>query len=440
MTFSENAHPLPDSLWAATAHAAPETNQLTGSLSVDVAIVGAGFSGLRTALELANAETSVCVVDAGDIGWGASGRNGGQVNPIGHEAPAVVARRWRVATEHEQVQRYVRFTTGAADELFDLVRSWKIDCDAEQNGWIRAVHGDAAQPDFERLYEGWRATGTALRLIDREELERLSGTRCYRMGWIAERGGSVQPLSYARGLARTAQSAGAQIFTHTKVLALERGGSGWRLTTAGGTIVADTVVLCTNGYTDQLFEGLRETVVPVISIQAATAPLSAAQIAAILPRRHTFADTRRVIFYFRKTADNRLVFGSAGSNADNPGSGDRQRIISGLRTVFPQFPDLSVEYLWGGRIAVTMDHLPHIHELAPGLVTGLGCNGRGVAMATALGKQLSSWVLERRPENLALPVTPLHTIRLHRFHRPAVRAAVWWRTLRDRHEARPLQR
>ena len=427
---------LPDSLWAATARPAPETSQLTDSLAVDVAIVGAGFAGLRTALELATAGTSVCVLDAGDVGWGASGRNGGQVNPIGHEAPAVVARRWQVATEHEQVQRYIRFTTGAADELFELVQTWKIDCDAEQNGWIRAVHGDAAQADFERLYQGWRATGTPLRLIDKEELERLSGTRCYRMGWIAERGGSVQPLSYARGLARAAQSAGAQIFINTKVSSLTPGACGWRLTTTGATVAADTVVLCTNGYTDRLFKGLCETVVPVISIQAATAPLSAEQIATILPQRHTCADTRRVIFYFRKTADNRLVFGSAGSNADNPGSSDRQRIISGLRTVYPQFPDLSVEYLWGGRIAVTMDHLPHIHELAPGLITGLGCNGRGVAMATALGKQLSSWVLERRPENLALPVTPLRTIPLHRFHRLGVRTAVWWRALRDKYEAR----
>ena len=425
---------LPDSLWAATARPAPETNSLTDSLSVDVAIVGAGFAGLRTALELATAGTSVCVLDAGDVGWGASGRNGGQVNPIGHEAPAVVARHWQITVEHEQVQRYIRFTIGAADELFDLVRTWKIDCDAEQNGWIRAVHGDAAQADFDRLYEGWQATGTPLRLIDRDELEQLSGTRCYRMGWIAERGGSVQPLSYARGLARAAQNAGAQIFTHTKVSALTRDASGWLLTTAGGTVNADTVVLCTNGYTDQLFKGLRETVVPVISIQAATAPLSPEQIAEILPQRHTFADTRRVIFYFRKTADNRLVFGSAGSNADNPGGNDKQRILSGLRTVYPQFPDLNVEYLWGGQIAVTMDHLPHIHELAPGLITGLGCNGRGVAMATALGKQLSSWVLARQPEDLALPVTPMSTIPLHRFHRIGVRAAVWWRTLRDRYE------
>ncbi len=199
-------------------------------------------------------------------------------------------------------------------------------------------------------------------------------------------------------------------------------------------------MLCTNGYTDGLVKGLRQSIVPVISIQGATAPLTAEQAETILPQRHTFADTRRVIFYFRKTADNRLVFGSAGRNADNPGAGDRQRILTGLRKVYPQFPDLHVDYLWGGRIAITMDHLPHVHELGPGLITGLGCNGRGVALATALGKQLASWVLERRADHLAIPVTPLRRIPLHGFHRLGVRAAVWYKSLRDELESKTSRR
>ncbi len=430
-----NPAALPDSLWAATAVPAPDTSPLHESLTTDVAIVGAGFCGLRTAIELANAGVSVCVIDAGAIGWGASGRNGGQVNPIGHESPARIARRWGVDQNHDQVRRYVDFTNGAADALFDLVRHWQIDCDAEQNGWIRAVHGEAARGDFERLYDGWRKAGANLRLLERDELERLSGTRCYPIGWLAERGGSVQPLSYARGLARAALSAGARIVTGTQVLKLARVGSRWRLSASSGEVSADTVALCTNGYTDGLYRGLRETIVPVISVQSATQPLSPAQMTEILPQRHTFADTRRVIFYFRKTADNRLVFGSAGNDAGNPGISDRQRVIKGLRAVYPQFPDLNVDDLWGGRIAITLDHLPHVHELGPGLITGLGCNGRGVALATAMGAQLSSWILHRKASDLAIPFTPMRRIPLHRFHRIGVRAAVWWKEFRDRREA-----
>lgn len=427
---------LPNSLWAATAVRGPSTAPLNEPLTVDVAIVGAGFSGLRTALELAKAGVSVCVVDAGDVGWGASGRNGGQVNPIGHETPAAIAKRWNLPLDHEQVQRYVNFTISGPNALFDLVREHNIDCDAEQNGWIRAVHGNKVLPQFNKMFEGWHATGTPIRMLDKAELDELSGTSAYRTGWVADHGGSIQPLSFARGLAHAALSAGAKIFTHTKVDSLQRNSNNWVLKCAGGDITAKTVVLCTNGYTDQLFKGLRETVVPVVSIQGATKPLSQEQINTILPKRHTFADTRRVIFYFRKTADNRLVFGSAGSNPDNPGAADKQRLVNGLRTVFPQHTDLNIEYLWGGRIAVTRDHLPHINELAPGLITGLGCNGRGVAMATAMGKQLATWVLERDAAKLGLPVSPLLPFPLHQFHRIGVRTTVWWSELRDQFEAK----
>ncbi len=427
---------LPPSLWAATAVDAPPTSALEGSLSTDVAVVGAGFCGLRTAIEIASAGVKTCVIDARAIGWGASGRNGGQVNPIGHEPPASVARHWGVAVESERVQRYLHLTIGAADALFDLIRRQGIECDAEQNGWIRGLHSEAAGEEFERLFEGWQRAGANIRLLERDEIEALSGTRSYLKGWLAARGGSVQPLSYARGLARTALAAGATIATDSRCSDLVRTGNRWRLSTDKGEVLADTVVLCTNAYTDGLSPGLRQSVVPVTSVQSATRVLSAAQMEQILPKRQTFSDTRRVIFYFRKTADNRLVFGSAGKDAENPGSGDRRRLLEGLRTLYPQFPDLDIEYLWGGRIALTLDHLPHIHEIAPGLIAGLGFNGRGVAMATAMGAELAKWVLHRDADRLALPISPVHKIPLHRFHAIGVRALLKWREMLDRRETR----
>lgn len=427
---------LPDSLWAATAVPGPETPALTESVTTDVAIVGAGFCGLRAAIELASAGVSVCVVDAGDVGWGASGRNGGQVNPVGHETPETIATRWQLPVEHEQVQRYIRFTIDAPNALFDLVREHDIDCDAEQNGWIRAAHGSAVLPEFHRMFESWQATGTPMQLLNNTQLAQMSGSHAYHTGWVAGHGGSVQPLSYARGLAKAALDSGAKIFTQTKVSSLDKVEQRWQLTTASGNITANKVVLCTNGYTDTLFKGLRETVVPVVSIQGATKPLTQRQQDIILPHRHTFADTRRVIFYFRKTADNRLVFGSAGNNPDKPGSSDHHRIITGLRTVYPEFPELEIDFLWGGRIAVTRDHLPHINELAQGVITGLGCNGRGVAMATAMGKELASWILGKDPTTLGVSVSPLQPFPLHRFHRVGVRTTVWLSALRDQLEAR----
>jgi len=276
---------LPDSLWAATAPPGPSTNQLTDAIQVDVAIVGAGFNGLRAAICLAEAGKKVAVVDAGDIGWGASGRNGGQVNPIGHETPSTVAKRWEGQFDVAYAERYPGFVIDSADEVFDVVGRYQIECDAEQNGWIRAIHGSSALADFESMYDGWSEAGADLRLIDQAELESLSGTSGYARGWVAPRGGSVQPLAYARGLARAALSAGATIFTQTRVQSLRPDRDRWVLKSASGRIDADQVVLSTNGYTDDLYPGLAQSIVPVISIQAATPPLTEEQDASTTSKK-----------------------------------------------------------------------------------------------------------------------------------------------------------
>jgi len=428
---------LPNSLWAATAQPALDTHALAQDIDVDVAIVGAGFNGLRAALVLAEAGKTVAVLDAGDIGWGGSGRNGGQVNPIGHESPEVISKRWGNRHGSDLVERFTQFIGSSADALFDLARHHDIRCDAEQNGWIRAVHGRAAIKPFKELYQGWLNAGAELRLIDKTELEEISGTHAYHLAWVAARGGSIQPLSFARGLARAAQAAGAQLYTQTRIESLEqRNSQGWILKSQTAQIKADQVLLCANGYTDKLFPGLRETLVPVISMQAATRPLSEAENEQILPGRQTFADTRRVIFYFRKTADNRLVFGSAGTDDESPGPGDRARIEKGLKTVYPQFPELKIDYIWGGKIAVTQDHLPHIHQPAPGLYTALGCNGRGVALSTATGKLLAELILGKDPQSLPIPVTDLKSYPLQRFHRLGIKLLVPWKEYCDRQESR----
>ncbi len=409
---------------------------MQGENRADVAVIGAGFNGLRAALVLAEAGVSTAVFDAGEVGWGASGRNGGQVNPIGHEPPGTIAKRWGPVVGTGYAERYASFIIQTADELFDVVDKYRIECDAEQNGWIRAVHAKAAIAEFEKAYRGWRGAGAEMVLIDQAELERLSGTRGYHMGWLAKSGGSIHPLSYARGLARAALKAGARIFSHSPVTQLKRVSQKWQLQADRGKLMADQVLICTNGYTDDLVPRLKQSLIPVISIQGATPVLSEEQNAAILPGRHTFADTRRVIFYFRKTADKRLIFGTAGTSDTTLGMAERQRILKGLGTVYPQFRDLTLDYIWGGRIAVTRDILPHIHQPAPGITTALGCNGRGVALSTAMGRLLAELVLGTNPKDLPIPITNIHPFPFHRFHRLGLSAIVKWKTLRDHFETR----
>ena len=163
---------LPDSLWAATANPAPVQPPLAGDIQTDVAIVGAGFTGLRAALELAQRGINAVVVDAGQVGWGASGRNGGQVNPIAHESPANTRRQWAKQYGAQQAaaytERFTRMYLNSADELFELVRQHHIQCDAEQNGWIRAAHGPTVLPAFEKLRQGWTAAGADLEAADED--------------------------------------------------------------------------------------------------------------------------------------------------------------------------------------------------------------------------------------------------------------------------------
>ncbi len=426
---------LPNSLWAATAIAAPHTTPLFSDFDCDVAIVGAGFTGLRAALVLAEAGVRVVVLDAGDIAWGASGRNGGQVNPIGHEPPEVIAQHWKAFGEADIARRYTEMTIQSADEVFALINRHGIDCDAEQNGWIRSVHGSAAVPAFEHLYNSWREAGAELRMLKDEELARLSGSQLYLQAWVAARGGSVQPLSYARGLAGAAIKAGAIIHSHSAVDALEPDGERWKLRTVNGSVSASKVIVCTNGYTDHLIPGLQQSIVPVVSMQSATRPLTDEENEVILPERHTMADSRRVIYYFRKTSDRRLVFGSAGTRGESPGPSEHRRLIRGLRSVYPQFPELTLDYVWGGQIAVTKDHLPHIHQPMAGVITGLGCNGRGVALATVMGRLLAERTMGMADAELPIPVTGIKAYPFHRFHRVGIKLAVAYMEHRDRSES-----
>lgn len=425
---------LPDSLWAATAVDPPETAPLTGDKQFDVAVIGAGFTGLRAALVLAESGVNVVVLDTADIGWGASGRNGGQVNPIGHESPTVISAKWSSTYGSDYVQRYVDMTTRSAPELFDVVKHYGIDCDAEQNGWIRAIHGPKARDDFQSLYDGWKGAGADLQLVSGDELKALSGSQLYSHGWVAAAAGSVQPLSFARGLAKAAIGAGATVHTHSKVESLTSDAGRWHLRTRSGVVSCDQVIVGTNGYSDQLIPGLKESIVPVVSLQASTGVLTAEQDATILPSRHTMADTRRVIFYFRKTKDNRLVFGSAGTRSEMPGPNEQQRIIKGLRSVYPQFPELKLEYLWGGHIAVTQDHLPHINQPMPGIITGLGCNGRGVALSTTMGRLLAETIIRGNNDDLPIPISPIKPYPMHRFHRVGIKLAIAWKEFHDKRE------
>jgi len=406
---------------------------LRGTHEAEVAIIGAGFTGLSAAVHLAEAGADVVVLDAEQPGWGASGRNGGQVIPGLKDDPQVLLKIFGDTRGH----RVVIAAGTAPDLVFSLIERHRIACDPVRTGWLQPAVSAATLRTLEARARQWQEFGESPRILDRAETMRLTGSPLYVGALLDPRGGTVQPLSYARGLAQAAESAGARIFGESRARRITRSGGGWHVETAAGAIEAKRVVLATNAYADGLHESLRQSVVAVPSFQVATEKLGDNVLKTILPEKQAGSDTRRLLRYFR-VYDGRLLMGARGSYADPPPRATLARMNDAIATIFPQAAGTGLAYAWGGMVAVTPDHLPHLHEPAPGLMAGLGYNGRGVAMATRMGKVLADRALGMAAKDLDFPVTRLRPIPLHRFSRLGAQATVQYLRFRDWRGREPL--
>jgi glycine/D-amino acid oxidase-like deaminating enzyme len=418
---------LPQSLWAATASPCPALEKLAGHRMVDVAVIGAGSTGLSTALHLAAAGVDCAVIDTHEPGWGASGRNGGQVLPGLKVTKAAVQQRFG----EEIGGRVHALTETAAQFLYDLVEEHGIDCDLARGGSIRAAHNRAMLAILKENFQALVAQGVPANLLDADEVARRLGTRAYLGGRFDPRGGTLHPLKYARGLAAAALSEGAAIYRDAPATALSRKDERWHVTTPDGEIVARRVVVATNGYTDRLWPGLAATMLPVHSFQIATARLSGDKAASILPDRVCFSDTRRLILYAQRSADDRLVLGGRASFTLVDRAADYKVLHRVLIGLFPQLAATPIEYRWAGRVALTRDSIPHLHAPAPGMLIATGFNGKGVAMTTLMGKILADHIrFPDRPS--AYPITEIRPIPLYFVREPALNLAMYYETLMDR--------
>lgn len=410
------------SLWRATAPQAHGHAALHGDHSARIAIIGAGYTGLSAALHLAEAGHDVVVLEASQPGWGASGRNGGQVIAGVKHDPETLRHLFGEDTG----RRLIGMAGAAPDLVFDLIARHAIDCDPVRTGWLQLAVSAATAATLEARARQWRAEGTQCLLLDQAETALHTGTGAYQTAMLDPRGGTIQPLAYAEGLAAAALRAGARLFGDTKVTALRPQPGGFVLTTPSGTLTADRVVLATNAYADRLDDGLRRSIVTVPSWQVATAPLPDSIRQTILPGRQSGSDMRRLLRYFRLDAAGRFVLGSRGAFADPQPDSAVRRLCAAAVQLFPQLEGVAFTHHWGGMVAVTQDHLPHLHVLAPGLFAGLGYNGRGVALATAMGAELAKLAAGLPPEQAAFPVSPLRPMRLHAASRLGARAAIAW--------------
>src|SRR5215510_6706264 len=252
---------LPKSLWAATATPPASYPPLCGEVKADCVIVGGGFTGLSTALHLAQRGLKTVLLEANEPGWGASGRNGGQVIPGLKLDPSELRAKYG-----EERGRRLTATVGAtADLVFELIEQHGIACNARRNGWIQGAPGPKGFAEVHKRAEQWAALGADVAVLDRDEVRARVGGADYLGAFLDRRGGTINPLSYARGLARAAAAAGASVHGDSPAIRLERIGQRWKVSTPTGSVTASHAVLGTNGYTDRLWPGLAETVVPLLS-------------------------------------------------------------------------------------------------------------------------------------------------------------------------------
>lgn len=419
---------MPATLYAATARPSQSFPGLDGNTRADVVVVGGGLTGLSTALHLAESGARVVVLEAHEPGWGASGRNGGHVNPGLKPDPDEIVGHLGA----ERGERTVRFAWSAAQFTFDLIGRLGIACDARQNGTLRVAYSPRHADGVRTSAEQGMRRGFPVRLLERDEVARRTGTDRYVVAMLDESGGDLQPLDYSRGLAVAAQRAGAVIHGATPVRDLARSPGGWTVSCAGGTVSAQTVVLATNGYTDALVPALRRSIVPVFSSIVSSSVLPPDVAAQVMPTRSVLYESGHITVYLRVDRDGRLLMGGRGPQHPISTADAISYLAHYARRLWPIIGDVRWEKAWNGQLAMTTDHYPHLHRIEPGLIACLGYNGRGVAMATAMGHEVARLVQGAHPDDIALPLSAVTPIPFHAFWRLGVIAKVLEGRIRDR--------
>lgn len=422
LTANDQQGQHPPSWYAATAHTFPDHPRLEGQTRADIAIVGGGYAGLSAALHLAEAGLDVALVEAHRLGWGASGRNGGQLS----YGPRIDIRKYEAMLGREDAAKVWAISTEATDLVRRLIARHAIDCDLRPGHLEAFCHaGEVAEADAYAAHIGQHYGHHGLQVLGRDEIRARVRSPLYEGGMADSGGGHLHPLNYALGLGRAARAAGARLHEHSRVTRL---GDGF-VETETGRIDADRVIVAANGYLDGLDRGGAARSAPLNNFIIATEPLGDR---APIPGDECVCDTKFVLNYYRMSADGRLLFGGGETTGGRFPADIKGFVRRPLARVFPHLADVRIDYGWGGTLAITPNRTPLFHQEGRRLLIG-GWSGAGVHMATmggmiaaeAVRGTLARWdVLARVPS----PAFPGGSAL-----RPALLAlALGWYRLRDR--------
>jgi len=371
------------SYYTATLQEQVATLPFDGSVRCDVCVIGGGYTGASTALHLARRGVDVVLLEQSRIGWGASGRNGGQAHVTNRRD-----QEWLEARlGRDGARRYWQFALGARAHLDWLIQTYGIQCDFRP-GLLHADHRARLSDGTRRHVEHLQTTYgyPHLRFVDRDEIRSLVGSSDYHSASLDTHGGHLHALNFSLGIARAAASHGARLHEGVEVTSLRAEAGGWRLATRRGEVRAARVVLACNGYLRGLSAAVERRVMPINNYIAVTEPLGPERARALIANGAAVADSRFVVNYFRITPDHRLLFGG-GENYRYRFPRDIAAFVRPhVLRIFPQLAAARFDYAWGGTLAITPNRMPLIRELEPGLINASGFSGLGVLIAPYTGK------------------------------------------------------
>ncbi len=426
----------PESWYAASATPLPEFERLEEQRTCDVCVIGGGYTGLSTALHLAKAGVDVVLLEAHRVGWGASGRNGGQVGAAYNISQPDLVKQLGEATANALWQ----LSVDAVATVRELIEQYNIDCDWV-NGIISAEWKTRALAELDPYidYMHKHYAFDQLQALSAQDMQQQVGTDAYAGGLLDSYSGHLHPLKYALGLAAAANELGVSIYERSEVTELNDQG---RLTvsTNSGSVSAEQAVLACNGYLGNLESSLGEPVgkrvshhvMPINNFMVATEPLGT-DARGILASNAAVADSKFVVNYFRLSKDNRLLFGGGESYGYHFPADIRQLVAKPLLKVYPQLQDANLDYAWGGTLAITRNRMPCFSRSSKSVLNASGYSGHGVALATQAGKVLSKALQGDMAEFDRLSnVTRTGFPGGNRLRLTLLTAAMRWYTLLDR--------
>jgi len=402
--------------------------------SVDVAVIGAGFTGLSAARTLAKRGASVAVLEAHTVGWGASSRNGGMVlTGLKLGVNKLISMYGR-----ERTQRMYAASLASIDCVEQIVHEEKIDCDFARCGHLEVACKQKHFDDYARQVETIsREFSHQLQVVPRNELRNEIGSTIYYGGMVDEISAGLNPAKYVAGLARAAINAGTLVFENAAVQNLARasrqGVPGWRVQTSRGAVWARNVLVGTSGYTGTATPALRKKIIPIGSYIITTEILSDDLASELSPRNRMIYDSKNYLYYYRLTPDRRMLFGGRAAFFPETASTIRRSaeiLRQGMMEVYPQLRDVKVEYVWGGTLDFAFDIMPHAGEME-GMYYALGYAGHGVAMATWQGQQMAEMIADGNHDNpfvgIPFPGAPLGLYNGRPWFLPV--AGAWYKLL-----------